>query len=162
MTQQDRDWWRATRTQLKRQSVEFSQKQRQAYRLATLKRAGRRIADLAPHCATCHEYEHEITRLVEELPHLPDSKAQRLHQLETLQAITRHLRKAHDLVTKRYLIIRGLNYGALLGMGVGLGLDLFVFRNGIALAIGMFLGLTLGFVIARRRVSQTEEDGRLL
>jgi hypothetical protein len=162
MNRQDGNWWRKTRSQIKQNSSAFTEEERETYQLAQLKRAARRVVALASHCERCQAYKHEITRLTEELHHLPKSKAQRVHQLETLQSLTRHLRKAHDLVTKRHLIIRGLNYGALLGMGAGLGLDLFIFQNGVALVLGMFIGLTLGFIVGRRQVNQAEEDGRLL
>ncbi len=162
MNRQDRDWWRETRSQLKKKSAAFTAEEEETYQLAQLKRAARRVAALASHCERCRAYQQEITRLTEELHHLPESKAQRLHQLETLQSLTRHLRKTHKLVTKRHLVIRSLNYGALLGMGAGLGLDLFIFQNGVALALGMFFGLTLGFVLGRRQAKQAEKDGRLL
>ena len=159
---ENRAWRRETIRALETKQRDFEQKQIEAYRLPLLQRCARRIEELSRHCETCRQFQHDVTRLVEEMHHLPDSKAQRRHQLEEIRRFTRHLRKAHDLTTKRYWISQGLNYGTILGMGAGLGLDLFIFQNGLALVAGMAIGVLGGTIVGMLLANRAEEREQIV
>jgi FtsZ-binding cell division protein ZapB len=155
-------WYRETVKALESRQRAFDEKQIDAFQLPLLKRCAERIAELSNHCETCHGFQHNISRLVEETQHLPKSKAQRRHQIGEIREFTKHLRKEHELFTKRYWVSRGLNYGALLGMGVGLGLDLAIFQNGLALVAGMAIGVVGGSLIGLLLANRAEEREQIV
>lgn len=155
-------WYRETVKALQGKQRVFDEKQLKAYQLSLLQRSAERIAEFSHRCETCRDFQHDITRLVEEMQHLPESKAQRRHQISEIRKFTAHLRKEHDLTTKRYWVSQGLNYGALLGMGVGLGLDLVVFQNGLALVTGMATGVLLGTIAGMLLANRAEQQGQIV
>jgi len=159
---ENQTWHRETVKTLEAKQRAFDDKQIDAFQLPLLQQCVKRIADLSHHCETCQDFQHNITRLVEEMQHLPKSKAQRRHQIAEIRTFTAHLRKEHNLYTKRYWISRGLNYGALLGMGVGLGLDLFVFQNGLALVAGMAAGVLGGSLVGLLLANRAEKREQIV
>ncbi len=159
---ENQTWFRETVRALEAEQRAFDQKQIDAFQLPLLQQCAKRIAEFSHHCETCHGFQHNITRLVEEMVHLPNSKAQRRHQTAEIRTFTAHLRREHNLYTKRYWISRGLNYGALLGMGVGLGLDLFIFQNGLALVAGMAVGVVGGSVVGLLLANRAEEREQIV
>jgi FtsZ-binding cell division protein ZapB len=155
-------WVRETRKTLEANQRAFEQKQIDAFQLPLLQRCAKRIAEFSHHCETCLGFQHEVTRLVEEMAHLPNSKAQRRHQVERIRTFTAHLREAHNLYTKRYWVTRSLNYGTILGIGVGLGLDIAIFQNGIALVAGLAIGILGGSVIGMLLANRAEKREQLI
>ncbi len=159
---ENQTWYRETIKVLEAKQRAFDEKQIDAFQLPLLQRCAKRIAELSNHCETCHGFQHPITRLVEEMQHLPKSKAQRRYQINEIRTYTAHLRKEHNLTTKRYWVSRGLNYGGVLGMGAGLGLDYFVFQNGIVLAIGMVAGVLIGTSIGLWLANRAEKREQIV
>ncbi|MGC9522688.1 MAG: hypothetical protein ACP5HG_12510 [Anaerolineae bacterium] len=155
-------WARETIRTLEAKQRAFEERQVEAFQLPLLQRCARRIAAFSHRCETCLGFQRDITRLVEEMHHLPDSSAQRRHQDAQLRTFTAHLRKEHGLTTKRFWVSRALNYGGVLGMGVGLGLDLFVFQNGLALVAGMAIGVVGGSIVGLLLANRAEKQEQII
>jgi hypothetical protein len=142
--------------------ADLSAKQLRAYQVDLMLRIASRVKELSDTCEACCSFQQTLTHLLEELPELPQSKAQRYHHARQLHFMTEHFVKAHRLAPAHYYIRLGASYGFVLGLLGGIAMGLLILNNGLYLLLGAILGGLLGVVYGMIADASVKRSRRLL
>ncbi len=137
-------WYRKLVKDIQEHRPDFNEKQWRTYQVEFMLRIALRVKEASDACPTCRGFQHTLTRLEEEFPELPESKAQRHYQAQQLRLMAEHFVKAHRLVPPRYYVRLYAYYGLIAGLLAGIAIGFLVLNNGIYLPAGAVAGLILG------------------
>lgn len=154
-------WFRKLEQAVEEHRPDFTEKQLKKYAIDLMMRIARRVKDYSDRCETCRSFQHTLTRLEEEFPELPDSKAQRQYQRNQLQQMAEHFASAHRLAPERYYLMKYLRFGVIAGALVGIALSFFL-NDGVYLLAGPALGLVLGGLLGGVEDSRIRNERRLI
>ena len=150
----DELWYRQLIRDLETHQLGFSDKQLRAYQIDLMLRIALRVKELSDTCELCRDFQRILSRMEEEFPELPGSKAQRHYQIRQLRLMTEHFVKAHRLAPPQYYTRLYANYGFVLGLLFGIAVGLLALNNGlyvpVASVAGLTLGTTLGWIVDTR------------
>ena len=155
-------WYRKLVRDIEEHRADFTDKQRRKYQIDFMLRVAARIKETSDACETCRSFQHILTRLEEEFPELPGSKAQRHYQVQQLRLMAEHFVKAHRLAPAQYYTRLYLNYGVIAGMLFGIVVGLLVLNNVLYLPIGVAAGLLLAGVYGKSEDARVKRERRLI
>ncbi len=116
----DEIWFRKLEAAVEAQREALTAKQWTKYRIDYVLKVANRIREFSESCEVCQGYQHTLTRLEEEFPELPGSKAQRQYQGAQLRRIEEHFVVAHRLAPPGFFLRKWLRTGVFVGLGAGL------------------------------------------
>ena len=150
----DELWYRQLIRDVEANRWNFTDKQLRAYQIDLLLRIALRVKELSDACETCRGFQRILSRMEEEFPELPGSKAQRHYQIQQLRLMIEHFVKVHRLAPAFYYTRLLANYGFVVGLIFGIAVGLLVLNNGLyvplAAIAGLILGTTLGWIVDAR------------
>ena len=155
-------WYRKLVKDVEAHRSDFTEKQLRKYQVDFMLRIALRVKEASDGCATCRGFQHTLTRMEEEFPELPGSKAQRHYQNEQLRLMAEHFVKAHRLVPLQYYARFYANYGLIAGLLIGMGVGFLALNNGIYLPIGAVLGLVMGIAYGSAEDAKAKRERRLI
>ncbi len=158
----DELWYRQLIRDLETYRSDFTEKQLHAYQIDLMLRLALRIKEASDACETCRSFQSILSRLAEELPQLPTSKAQRHYQAQQLRLIVEHFVKAHRLAPAYYYTHLYANYGFIAGSFLGIAVGLLVLNNGLYLPVAAVIGLVLGILLGYRTDAQIKHAQRII
>ena len=121
-----------------------------------------RIKEFSDACEICRSFQPLLSRMEEEFPELPESKAQRHYQIRQLRLMIEHFVKAHRLAPAHYYTRLYANYGFVVGLSVGIGVGLLVLNNGVYLPVASIAGLVLGTTLGWIADSRVKREQRVI
>jgi len=129
------------------------------FKLDYLLRLARRVAEFSEICPECQIYRSDISDLVKELGGITlMSKDDRKRYSSKMNEITKHLKKAHKLVSAGYYVSMGAGFGWLAGTALGAVLDIAGIETGAGMGIGIALGYGVGALLDRK----ARKEGRVI
>lgn len=150
----DELWYRQFIRDIEERRLDFTDKQLRAYQIDLMLRIALRVKELSDACETCRSFQQTLSHLEEEFSELPESKAQRHHQIQQLRLMTEHFVKAHRLAPAHYYTRLYANYGFVVGLLFGIAVGLLALNNGlyvpVASVAGLILGTALGWIADAR------------
>ena len=150
----DELWYRQLIRDIEAHRWSFTDKQLRAYQIDLMLRIALRVKELSDACETCRSFQRTLSRMEEEFPELPGSKAQRHYQIQQLRLMIEHFVKAHRLAPAHYYTRLLANYGLVVGLIFGIAVGFLVLNNGLYLPVasvaGLILGTTLGWIADTR------------
>jgi len=150
----DELWYRQLIRDFETHRLDFTEKQLRAYQVDLMLRIALRVKELSDACELCRDFQRILSRMEEEFPELPGSKAQRRYHIRQLRLMTEHFVKAHRLAPPQYYTRLYANYGFVVGLLFGIAVGLLVMNNGLYLPLasiaGLILGMTLGWIVDTR------------
>ncbi len=158
----DNLWYRKLVRDIEEHRSDFTEKQRRKYQIDFMLCVAARIKDFSDACETCRGFQHTLTRMEEEFPELPGSKAQRHYQIQQLRLMAEHFVKAHRLAPAQYYAHLYANYGLIAGLLFGIIVGFFVLNNGIYLPVGAVVGLILGNLSGSAEDARVKREHRLI
>jgi len=158
----DELWYRQLIRDIEAHQSDFTEKQLHAYQIDLLLRLALRIKETSDACETCRSFQSLLSRLAEELPQLPGSKAQRRSQIQQLRIIVEHFVKAHRLAPAQYYTHLYANYGFITGLLLGIAVGLLMLNNGLYLPAAAVAGLVLGVLLGYSVDARVKREQRIL
>lgn len=158
----DELWYQQLIRDIEERCLDFSEKQQHVYQVDLMLRLALRIKEASDACETCRGFQSILSRLAEELPQLPGSKAQRHYQAQQLRIIIEHFVKAHRLAPARYYTHLYANYGFVVGLLLGIAVGLLMLNNGVYLPVAAVAGLVLGALLGYSADARVKHDQRIL
>jgi len=158
----DELWYRQFIRDIEQHRSDFTDRQLHAYQIDLMLRLALWIKEASDACETCRSFQSALSRLAEELPELPGSKAQCHHQVQQLRLIVEHLVKAHRLAPAQYYTRLYANYGFITGLLFGIAVGLLVMNNGLYVPVAAIAGLILGVVFGSSVDARVKRERRLI
>ncbi len=158
----DELWHRKLVRDIEEHRVDFTEKQLRAYQIDLMLRIALRVKDFSDACETCRNFQRTLSRMEEEFPELPGSKAQRHYQTQQLRLMAEHFVKAHRLAPSNYYTRLYANYGIVAGLLFGIAVGLLMLNNGLYLLLGAILGGILGVAYGMVEDASVKRSRRLL
>ena len=158
----DELWYRQLIRDIEEHRLDFTDKQLRAYQVDLMLRLALRIKETSDTCETCRSFQSALSRLEEDLPELPGSRAQCHHQAQQLRLVTEHFVKAHRLAPAQYYTRLYANYGFVTGLLFGIAVGLLVWGNGLYLPVASVAGLILGVVYGSSVDARVKREKRLI
>lgn len=158
----DELWYRQLTRDIEEHCLDFTEKQVHAYQVDLLLRLALRIKEAADACETCRSFQSILSRLAEELPQLPASKAQCHYQAQQLRLIVEHFVKAHRLAPAHYYGRLYANYGFITGLLLGIAVGLLVLNNGLYLPVASVAGFGLGGLLGHSVDARVKHEQRII
>jgi hypothetical protein len=140
----DELWYRQLIRDIEAHRLDFTDKQLRTYQIDLMLRIALRVKESSDACETCRSFQQTLSRMEEEFPDLPGSKAQCHYQIQQLRLMTEHFVKAHRLAPAQYYARLYANYGFVVGLLFGIAVGLLVLNNGLYLPVASVAGLILG------------------
>jgi hypothetical protein len=140
----DELWYRQLIRDIEERRLDFTDKQLRTYQVDLVLRVALRVKELSDACETCRSFQRILSRMEEEFPELPGSKAQRHYHIQQLRLMTEHFVKEHHLAPALYYTRLYANYGFVVGLLFGIAVGLLVLNNGLYLPVASVAGLALG------------------
>ena len=151
-----RDWYERIAKQIDQLKLKLSEKDYKKYKLSTLLCIAERIAEVSPECGQCQIFQQDISTLAQDTANiiqLADRRARKAY-FKTIESISEHLRRHHNLVTEGYYIVIGIAIGS--GLGVAIGT---VLPN---IATGIPIGVGVGIAIGAALDAKAKKEGRVI
>lgn len=158
----DELWYRQLVRDIEAHQADFTAKQQRAYQMDFVLRIALRVKEASDACETCRGFQSTLSRLEEELPELPGSKAQRHYQAQQLRLIAEHFVKAHRLAPAQYYTRLYANYGFITGLLFGIAVGLLVLNNGLYVPAASVAGLLLGIVLGGILDARVKREQRII
>lgn len=155
----DELWYRQLTRDIEAHWAGFTDRQLRAYQIDLMLCIASRIKEHSDACETCRSFQQTLSHMVEEFPALPESSAQRHHQIRQLRLMTEHFVKVHRLAPAQYHTRLYANYGFVAGLLFGIAVGLLMLNNGLYVPVASVAGLILGGVfglIADARVKREQ------
>jgi len=135
--------------------VTFSPKESKKFRINLLFRIITRLKDFSDSCPECRTFLPEMEKFSFESAKLKlASKDDLKHYFKRIDAVVKHLREKHKLITQDE------NTGIWLGIGVALGTSVGVSTDNIG--VGVALGISLGIAIGKSLDSKAKKENRII
>ena len=158
----DELWYRQFTRGIEERRLDFTAKQLRAYQVDLMLRIALRVKELSDACETCRGFQQLLSRMEEEFPELPGSKAQRHYQIQQLRLMTEHYVKLHRLAPAHYYTRLYANYGFVVGLLFGITVGLLMLNNGLYLPLASVAGLILGATFGWIADARIKHDRRVL
>ena len=158
----DELWYRQLIRDIEVHRSDFTDRQLHAYQIDLMLRLALQIKEASDACETCRSFQSVLSRLEEELPELPGSKAQCHHQVQQLRLIVEHFVKAHRLAPAHYYTRLHANYGFIVGLLLGIVVGLLILNNGLYLPLSAVAGLILGVALGSSVDARVKREQRLI
>ena len=155
-------WYRRFTKVVEDHKSAFSEKQVKRYQLTLLLRIAGRVKDFSDQCETCRSYQRTLTRLKEEMPELPGSRAQRQYQAQQLREMGEHFVNAHNLAPPGYYMRKWLIYGLIAGAALGVILGMVILGSALYLPAGAAIGVLVGGMIGNVMDGNVKQGHRLI
>lgn len=158
----DEMWYRNWSRAIDEHKDDMTDKQWVKYNIRLMLALGKRVKNFSDNCQVCREYQHNLTRLEEEMQELPDSKAQRQYQSKMLGIMTDHMVKQHRIAPPNYFVRKMIRYGLYAGLVIGLGVAIFVTGNILHIPIALILGAILAVFFGYAEDNRIKQEHRIL
>lgn len=158
----DELWYRKLVRDIDEHRQDFTDKQLRAYQVDFMLRIASRVKEASDACETCRDFQHTLSRMEEEFPELPGSKAQRHYQVQQLRLMAEHFVKAHRLSPPKYYTRLYTNYGIVAGLLFGIAVGLLLLNNGLYLPLGLIVGGVFGAAYGMSEDASMKRQQRLI
>jgi hypothetical protein len=133
----------------------LNKKDTKKYKLDSLTRVTKRIADLSKECGECQKFQGDISKLTQDLGGLvQSSKEEKKNYDRKVKEITSHLQKQHKLVAEGTYV----GFGIALGPAIGVALGSAQGNVGTGIGIGVGIGVAIGSALEVK----AKKDGKII
>ncbi|MGB2957519.1 MAG: hypothetical protein WBG01_02815 [Bacteroidota bacterium] len=150
-----KDWYDDIVKVVDEQKIRLGKKTQKKYKVDSLLRVAKRVAEFAEDCEECRGFQGEINTLASRLGNVEEfSKEERKEYSRTRKKLTEHLQKKHKLVPEGYYVGVGVALGISIGVAIGTAIQVIGAGIGIGLALGAAIGSSLD--------AQAKKDGKVI
>jgi hypothetical protein len=151
-----KEWYDGIVKEVDQQKLRLSKKGQKKYKLGSLLRGAKRLAEFSEDCEECRRFQGEVDTLVPRLGNAEQfSKEERKEYSRIHKSLTEHLQKQHKLVPEGYYI----GIGVTLGIAIGVAIGTAVLQNtGVGIGVGLALGAGIGSALD----AQAKKEGRAI
>jgi hypothetical protein len=145
-------WYNRIASEISQYRITLGAKDTKKYRIDQLLRIAKRIDEFSGICSECQSHQQEINRMVENLSmmmQVADREGLKKYY-KTIESLTEHLKKGHNLVEKGHYTGIGIGIGMAVGAGIGTALGAVLDSPGIGTGIGAGLGLAIGALLDKK------------
>ena len=150
------EWYNRIHNELLMLKSTMSSGDYKKYKVEMVSRIVARVDSFSEICGECESARQEINNIVNDLRNLIQlsSKEARKNYYQTIDNITKHLKKEHKLIT------RGQYFGICIGIGLALssGIGTAFGEPGIGPGIGIAIGVAIGYALEEK----ARREGRIL
>jgi hypothetical protein len=150
-----KEWYDGIVKEVDQQKLRLSKKGQKKYKVNSLLRVAKRVAEFSEECEECRSFQGEIDALVPRLGSAEQfSKEERKEYSRTHKSLMEHLQKRHKLIPEGYYIGLGLVFGPAVGVAIGTALD--------SIGVGIGVGVGVGIAIGSGLDAKAKKEGKVI
>ena len=153
-------WYNRIASDISGYQLTLGPKDSKKYRLDKFLRIAKRVDEFSDICADCQFHQREIDKMVQNFSMMIQTRDKEgfKEYAGSIEKLTEHLKKAHNLVEKGHYMGMGVGIGMAVGAGIGTALGAALDNPGIGTGIGAGLGLLIGAILDKR----ARDEGKVI